>query len=90
MAPSVRKCEICREWIDEERLSVLTHTILCAKHAAEIEKYGGEFHSVATIKSTAKAGSLKPNPTDVSASLVRNDRGIEQLRLDYETQQDAK
>ncbi len=33
MSSLLRKCEICREWIDPKRLAAVSQTMLCAKHA---------------------------------------------------------
>jgi hypothetical protein len=85
MAGTVRKCEICRKWIEPGRLEALVHTQLCGEHAREMdEKYGGEFITRSREERTSKPGSLKLNIGGVITRMVRNTEGIERLRRDYE------
>ncbi len=86
MARTVAKCEICREWIDAERLEAVPGTRLCREHAEQINQYGGEFQTVAREDRTSKSGSLKINIGGVTTERVPNKRAIDQLKDDYEMQ----
>ncbi len=72
MASLLRKCEICRAWIDPERLKVVTDTLLCDEHAREISKFGGEFITVSKEDRSSKAGSMKINIAGVTTKKMRN------------------
>ncbi len=87
MARTVGKCEICREWIDAERLEALPDTLLCGEHAKQIARYGGEFITQFQEEPTSKPGSLKINIGGVATKRVRNNEAIEKLRRDYEEEQ---
>lgn len=82
----MRHCEICKKPVEAGRLT-LPKTRLCVEHAKKVRVYGGEFNTVATVKSTSKTNSLKANYTDVSTELVRNPEAIEKARWDYEDEQ---
>ena len=85
MADKTRPCEICGQPIDAERAEVLPETRLCAEHAQQIRKYGGEFVVTGKHSSLSKPGSLKPNYGDVSLdSKKRNTLALEKLRDGYE------
>jgi len=79
----MRTCEICGMEILAERLECVPDTNLCAKHAAEITKYGGEFIVTGVQGNIGKAGSLKKNYGDVSTFKSRNQNAINKLRQDY-------
>lgn len=85
-----RPCEICMQPIDPERLEVLPDTQLCTEHAKQIAKYGGEFTVTAIREKTSKAGSLKKNYGGVTPSKHRNYRALEQLREEYQVEQEQK
>lgn len=78
-----RMCEICKQPIDAERLDGTPETRLCRTHAAEIQKYGGEFRMQATQERTSKAGSLKINYGGISTRRTRNTEAIQRLKDDY-------
>ena len=83
MSHRTRMCVVCKELIDAERAEGLPSTILCRRHGAEIEKYGGEYVLRASQEWTSKAGSLKLNFGGVRTKLLTNHQGIEQLIADY-------
>jgi len=84
---TVRYCEICKQPIDAERAESMPTTRLCQVHAAEIQKYGGEFKVTASQERTSKEGSLKINYGSVTTKATRNQEGIDRLRDDYLDQQ---
>lgn len=86
MPSLLRKCEICRAWIDPERLKVVSDTLLCDEHARQIAKYGGEFTTISREDRSNKAGSLKINIAGVTTKKVRNTEAMEKLRRDFEEQ----
>ena len=63
-----RFCEGCKQQIEADRAEGLPDTRLCARHAREFEKYGGEFTLSGSRERTSKAGSLKLNYGGVSRS----------------------
>jgi hypothetical protein len=79
----VRMCEICKQPIDPERLEGSPETRLCREHAAEIQKYGGEFLMQAVQERTSKAGSLKINYGGITTTRTRNVEGIRRLKDEY-------
>jgi hypothetical protein len=83
----MRACEICKQPIDEERLEFLPQTRLCATHAREIIKYGGEYLMTGKQSSLAKPGSLKQNYGDVTVEQSRNFEGIQKLQTEWEKSQ---
>lgn len=87
MPSYLRKCEICREWIPEERVKANPRSNLCIKHAEEIVRYGGEFRTEVTAKSTAKGGTMKHNQNDVTTRMIPNREAIEKLQRDYVEEQ---
>jgi hypothetical protein len=84
MSVKSRRCEICKQEIDPERLEFLPETRLCMTHARMIEKYGGEFVITATQERTSKPGSLKRNYGGVSTTSTRNTAAVEKLRQEWE------
>jgi hypothetical protein len=84
MKSVLRKCEICRGWIEPERLELVRNTQLCATHAQEIAKYGGEFTTVSKEDRSQKAGSLKINIAGVTTKMIRNPFAIEKLQREFE------
>ena len=89
MTIMLRKCEICRAWIEPERLDAAKRTNLCVKHAQEIGKYGGEFITVSQEDRSQKPGSLKINIAGVTTQMVPNPIAIEKLRKDFEERMDS-
>lgn len=83
MSTKTRPCEICDQPIDPERIEAVPETRLCAQHAKEIQKFGGEFIVIATQERTSKTGSLKHNYGSVTISKTRNHKALEQLRDAY-------
>jgi hypothetical protein len=86
IAMKTRPCEICMTPIEAERIELVPETRLCAEHARQIQKFGGEFIVVATQERTSKAGSLKHNYGSVTTSKTRNHKAIARLRDEYENQ----
>lgn len=84
-----RPCEICKQPIDAERIEVVPETRLCAVHAREIQKLGGEFIVIATQERTSKAGSLKHNYGSVTTSKTRNHEAMAKLLEQYERSQES-
>ncbi len=78
-----RPCEICNQPIEPERAEAVPETRLCASHAREIEKFGGEFVVTATWERTSKAGSLKRNYGGVTPQKTRNQKAMDQLRAEW-------
>jgi len=62
-------------------------TRLCAKHAEEIEKYGGEFIGTGEYGSLGKQESIKKNYGDVTVTWKRNEEGLNRLLDDYDREQ---
>ena len=84
MEERTRPCEICGGMIDAERADALPETRLCALHAREIARYGGEFRLTLSQSKLNKPGSMKRNPGDVSVTgKTRNEKALRQLRADY-------
>ena len=79
-----RGCEICKQPIEPERAEADPTTQLCAKHAHEVEEFGGEFRTIANLEVTSKQGSLKKNYGGVSTHRRRNKKAIQKLREAYE------
>jgi hypothetical protein len=79
-----RGCEICKQAIEAERAEVDPLTRLCAAHAKEIAKFGGEFKTVSREDVTSKQGSLKKNIGGVTTERVRNQEAVRRLREAYE------
>jgi hypothetical protein len=79
-----RPCEICMKPIEPSRLEALNDTRLCEEHARQIEKYGGEFLRSFTTERTSKEGSLKRNYGGINVSKRRNQKGIDQLKDEFE------
>ena len=80
----MRLCFVCKSQIESGRLEAIPETRLCKQHGQEIEKYGGEFRITISQERTSKQGSLKLNYGGISTATIRNQRGMEQLRDDYE------
>lgn len=78
-----RLCEICKNAIEDDRLTVIPETRLCTEHAREIQKYGGEFTTTAEQERTSKPGSLKINYGGVTTKKTRNVEAVQRLRDDY-------
>jgi hypothetical protein len=76
--------------ITPERIEAVPDTRLCAEHARQVQKYGGEFIVTATQERTSKAGSLKHNYGSVTTSKRRNQEAIEKLREEYLRQQEQQ
>jgi hypothetical protein len=85
-----RPCEICGSPIEQERVEVLPATRLCAKHAREIRKYGGEFTITITVERLNKSGSLKRNYGGITPHRRRNGEAIAKLREAFEAEQARK
>jgi hypothetical protein len=79
----VRMCEVCKQPIDPERLEGSPETRLCTTHAAEIQKYGGEFLMSAVQERTSKAGSLKLNYGGITTTRTRNDEAMRRLKDEH-------
>ena len=79
-----RPCEICRRPIEEERIEVVPETRLCAEHARQVQKYGGEFTVTYEKERTSKPGSLKRNYGGVTPHKARNEEALRKLREEYE------
>lgn len=84
MSSKRRFCEICNSEIEAERIEGGSTTRLCAKHAQEIEKHGGEFIGTGEFGSLGKQGSLKHNFGDVSVTFRRNEEAKRKLIEEYE------
>lgn len=82
---AVRFCEICKAEIDAVRAEHAPETRLCTEHARAIEKFGGEFITIATHERTSKQGSLKQNYGGVTTTRMRNVEAMERLRQEFET-----
>jgi hypothetical protein len=82
----IRICEICKETIEEERAELIPDTRLCVKHARMAEKHGGEFRLTAEQERTSKKTSMKVNYGGITTARKRNQRAIDQLRDEWETQ----
>jgi hypothetical protein len=80
VSEGTRPCEICRAPIEAERLEAVPETRLCAEHAREIAKYGGEFRATATAEGTGQ----KTGRGVVAVNKVRNAEAIEKVRAEYE------
>lgn len=84
MSEKSRPCEICKQPIEPERLEFLPDTRLCAVHAREIEKYGGEFRISSQVETTSKPGSLKKNYGGVSTHKHRNHEALRKLHDEHD------
>jgi hypothetical protein len=69
---------------------VVPETRLCADHARQIQKYGGEFIVTASQERTSKSGSPKHNYGGVTTSKSRNHGVLEKLRDDWEQTNSAE
>ncbi|MFN4261278.1 MAG: TraR/DksA family transcriptional regulator [Gemmataceae bacterium] len=87
MPHTTRPCEICGQPIDPERLEVIPETRLCAEHARQIAKFGGEFIVTTRPISLGKSGSLKKNYGDVNVHKRRNHEALAKLREEVEQKQ---
>jgi transcription initiation factor TFIIIB Brf1 subunit/transcription initiation factor TFIIB len=85
-----RRCEVCGEVIDPERVEVLPETRLCTTHARQIEKLGGEFKVTSHLERTSKEGSLKRNYGGVTTTKRRNHEALRKLRDAYTQEQEQK
>ncbi len=81
-----RPCEICMRPIEAERIESVPETRLCADHAQQILKFGGEFIVTATQERTSKTGSLKLNYGSVTTSKTRNQKALDKLRDEFDLQ----
>ena len=59
-------------------------TRLCAEHARQIAKLGGEFIVIAEQERTSKPGSLKHNYGGVTTTKKRNQAALDRLRDEYD------
>ncbi len=84
MPSLLRKCDICRCWVDPERVAAVPKSKLCLTHAIKAEAYGGEYRLIWRQERTSKAGSLKLNYGSVIPKSVRNPSAVERVRLEYE------
>ena len=84
MSEATRPCEICREPIHPERIEAVPETRLCAKHAQEIQKHGGEFIVTMAQERTSKAGSMKRNYGSVTTTKTRNNEALRRLREEHQ------
>ncbi|WP_422924093.1 hypothetical protein [Singulisphaera sp. PoT] len=84
MSLKTRPCEICKTLIEPERIEAMPETRLCAEHARQIQKYGGEFVMTAQHERTSKVGSLKRNYGGVDIQKSRNTLALAKLRADSE------
>ena len=80
MPEATRPCEICKRPIEPERLEAVPQTRLCAEHAREVVKYGGEFRATATAAGTGQ----KTGRGVVAVHQVRNAEALDKLRAEYE------
>jgi hypothetical protein len=71
-------------------MEVLPDTRLCAEHARQIQKYGGEFILTGHLDRTSKGGSLKHNYGGVATSKTRNHEGMDRLRAEYHQEQEQR
>lgn len=83
MSTKIRFCEICKQPIHPDRAENVPETRLCATHAEEIAKYGGEFKATGTIEGTGQ----KTGTGLVAIGRTRNTEALERLRRDYEDSQ---
>jgi hypothetical protein len=72
--------------IEAERIESVPETRLCADHAQQILKFGGEFIVTATQERTSKTGSLKLNYGSVTTSKTRNQKALDKLRDEFDLQ----
>jgi hypothetical protein len=86
MSEKTRLCEICKKPISAGRLEAQPATRLCAEHAREIAKYGGEFRTKATTEGTG----AKTGIGVVAIDQTRNNEAIEKLRAAYEESQSGQ
>jgi hypothetical protein len=84
-----RLCDICGQFIDEERAEALPNTRLCMTHAQAAGKFGGEFVLSSKTEVISKQGSLKKNYGGISTSQRRNAKAIEKLRDEYYRRKDG-
>jgi hypothetical protein len=84
MSVKRRFCAVCKCEIPAERIETDPNTRLCAKHALEIEKHGGEFLRTGEYVSLGKPGSIKQNLGDVTVTSKRNQEGLSRLLDDYD------
>ena len=87
MSERTRSCEVCGVPIGAGRAEALPETRLCAEHARQVEKYGGEFVLTATQERTSKPGSLKRSYGSVLTSRRRNHEAVARLREEYRARQ---
>jgi hypothetical protein len=83
MASKTRPCEVCRSLIEPERIEAIPETRLCAEHARQIAKFGGEFTLSSTQESLGKAGSLKKNYGGITPQKTRNATALRLLRDEF-------
>jgi hypothetical protein len=69
--------------IEPGRAEAVPDTRLCAEHARQIEKHGGEFIRATVQERTSKAGSLKRSYGSASIHKTRNHEALEKLRAEY-------
>lgn len=79
----LRFCEVCKQLIEEERAVNDCETRLCIVHGEAIQKFGGEFKTIATQERTSKEGSLKINYGETRTTKIRNQDGVNQLREEF-------
>lgn len=82
-----RRCFVCKNEIESDRLEAIPQTRLCTQHGHAIQKFGGEFIMSASQERTSKKTSLKVNYGAISTSFARNERGLELLKEDYDLNQ---
>ncbi|HVS36998.1 MAG TPA: hypothetical protein VMS17_15665 [Gemmataceae bacterium] len=68
------------------RLEAVPETRLCAEHARQIEKLGGEFIRTMVQERTSKAGSLKRSYGSASIHKTRNYEAMEKLKAEYHSE----
>jgi len=83
----MRFCIVCKAEIEAERIQSIPATRLCAKHAKEIERFGGEFKLSASQERTSKQGSLKVNYGGIATNSTRNEEALNKLLDEYEAAQ---
>ncbi len=86
MSTQTRPCEICGKMIEPERIDTLPATRLCTEHGRQIQKFGGEFITKATVERTSREGGIKINYGGVDTTRERNDEAIAKLRQAYQKQ----
>jgi hypothetical protein len=87
MSQKTRPCEVCMKPIEAGRLEAVPETRLCAEHARQIEKHGGEFIRTMVQERTSKTSSLKRSYGSASIHKTRNYEALEKLKAEHREEQ---